>query len=143
MSDRMNAEADPELQAARAALSLEGGSLQRYAVRLSEVVMQQHAARKKDWTSWQAKEDELNDEIRSLRHEMHAEQQERDQAMGREVLLEQELRAERRRRIDLEAQVTLADSWKAPDGVDFDTSLWMKGTLERKERNNGSLVCTN
>ncbi|CAK9039971.1 Pentatricopeptide repeat-containing protein [Durusdinium trenchii] len=113
MSDRMNAEADPELQAARAALSLEGGSLQRYAVRLSEVVMQQHAARKKDWTSWQAKEDELNDEIRSLRHEMHAEQQERDQAMGREVLLEQELRAERRRRIDLEAQVTLADSWKA------------------------------
>ena len=38
---------------------------------------------------------------------------ERDQAMGREVLLEQELRAERRRRIDLEAQATLADSWKA------------------------------
>lgn len=41
------------------------------------------------------------------------EQQERDQAIGREVILEQELRAERRRRIDMEAQVTLADSWKA------------------------------
>lgn len=41
------------------------------------------------------------------------EQQERDQAVGREVILEQELRAERRRRIDMEAQVTLADSWKA------------------------------
>ncbi len=45
---------------------------------------------------------------------MVTEQQERDQAVGREVILEQELRAERRRRIDMEAQVTLADSWKAP-----------------------------
>ena len=48
------------------ALSLEGPSLQRYAVRLSEVVMQQHAARKKDWKNWQGKEEELNDEIREL-----------------------------------------------------------------------------
>ena len=113
MSDRAAPDADLELQAARAALSLEGGSLQRYAVRLSEVVMQQHAARRKDWGNWQVKEEELNDEIRSLRREAQSEQQERDQAMGREVILEQELRAERRRRIDLEAQVTLADTWKA------------------------------
>eukprot|EP00435_Cladocopium_sp_Y103_P042632 s2293_g11.t2 len=96
-----------------AALALEGPSLQRYAVRLSEVVMQQHAARKKDWKNWQGKEEELNDEIRELRRQVATEQQERDQAVGREVILEQELRAERRRRIDMEAQVTLADSWKA------------------------------
>lgn len=49
---------------------------------------------------------------------MVTEQQERDQAVGREVILEQELRAERRRRIDMEAQVTLADSWKARVGED-------------------------
>lgn len=53
-----------------AALSLEGPSLQRYAVRLSEVVMQQHAARKKDWKNWQGKEEELSDEIRELRRQV-------------------------------------------------------------------------
>ena len=69
------------------------------------------------------------------------EQQERDQAVGREVILEQELRAERRRRIDMEAQVTLADSWKAVsngevmiDGFFFNVffffpeSVWAQGS---------------
>ena len=79
----------------------------------SEVVMQQHAARRKDWAAWQVKEEELCDEIRELSSQVQAEQQERDQAVGRETILEQELRAERRRRIDLEAQITLADTWKA------------------------------
>ncbi|CAE7364527.1 kz [Symbiodinium natans] len=80
---------------------------------MSEVVMQQHAARRKDWAAWQVKEEELCDEIRDLNGQLQAEQQERDQAMGRETILEQELRAERRRRIDLEAQLTLSDTWKA------------------------------
>ena len=75
--------------------------------------MQQHAARRKDWAAWQVKEEELCDEIRDLNGQLQAEQQERDQAMGRETILEQELRAERRRRIDLEAQLTLSDTWKA------------------------------
>lgn len=50
--------------------------------------------------------------------------------MGREVLLEQELRGERRRRIDLEAQATLADSWKAMtlNFISFEVSL--KATLK-------------
>lgn len=105
--------AGKEPQEGRSPLNLEGGSLQRYALRLSEVVMQQHAARRKDWAAWQAKEEELCDEIRDLGEQLRAEQQEHDQVMGRETILEQELRAERRRRIDLEAQLTLADTWKA------------------------------
>ena len=67
-------------------------------------MMQQHAARRKDWAAWQAKEEELCDEIRDLGEQLRTEQQERDQVLGRETILEQELRAERRRRIDLEAQ---------------------------------------
>ena len=66
--------------------------------------MQQHAARRKDWAAWEAKEEELCDEIRDLGEQLRAEQQEHDQVMGRETILEQELRAERRRRIDLEAR---------------------------------------
>ena len=61
---------DDEAAAAMNSLPLEGPSLQRYAVRLSEVVMQQHAARKKDWKTWQGKEEELNDEIRELRRQV-------------------------------------------------------------------------
>ena len=62
---------------------------------------------------------------------MATEQQERDQVVGREVILEQEPRAERRRRIDMEAQVTLADSWKAMGGgqgmsrVFFEMAIWI------------------
>ena len=77
----------------------------------SEVVMQQHAARRKDWAAWQAKEEELCDEIRDLGEQLRAEQQEHDQVMGRETILEQELRAERRRRIDLEARPRQVPGW--------------------------------
>ena len=38
-------------------MSEDGEGVQRYAMRLSEVVMEQHAARKKDWATWQQKED--------------------------------------------------------------------------------------
>ena len=63
------------------------------------------------------------------RNQVVTEQQERDQAVGREVILEQELRAERRRRIDMEAQVTLADSWKARVGEDGRCSTLYAGWI--------------
>eukprot|EP00931_Biecheleriopsis_adriatica_P066282 TRINITY_DN40679_c0_g1_i1.p1 TRINITY_DN40679_c0_g1~~TRINITY_DN40679_c0_g1_i1.p1 ORF type:complete len:263 (+),score=67.21 TRINITY_DN40679_c0_g1_i1:175-963(+) len=105
---------DPSLPASTplSPRSLDETSLRRYATRLSEVVMQQHTARRKDWAAWHAREEKLAEEVRDLRQEVFSEQQAREEALGREAILEQELRAERRRRIDLEAKVTLADTWK-------------------------------
>eukprot|EP00930_Biecheleria_cincta_P046767 TRINITY_DN32302_c0_g1_i1.p1 TRINITY_DN32302_c0_g1~~TRINITY_DN32302_c0_g1_i1.p1 ORF type:complete len:163 (-),score=44.85 TRINITY_DN32302_c0_g1_i1:281-769(-) len=102
----------PEPRGMQPPRSLEGSSLKRYAMRLSEVVMQQHAARRQDWSNFQATEQLLSEQVQSLRQKFESELKERDEAVGREVIMEQELRAERRRRIELEAKITLVGTWK-------------------------------
>mmetsp|Transcript_44839 Transcript_44839/g.90421 ORF Transcript_44839/g.90421 Transcript_44839/m.90421 type:complete len:257 (-) Transcript_44839:115-885(-) len=83
-------------------------NLRRYALQLSEVVIQQHEARYEDWAQWRARESELLEEVRALQQQVQTLAQEQDG----QAVLDQELRAERRRRIDAEARLTGAEVWR-------------------------------
>lgn len=85
-----------------------GESLKSYSNRLQQVVMQQHTARREDWGHFHAREAALLEEIGELRR--YAE--DRDSMRWYEAKLVEELRLERRKRIDLEARLTGADRWR-------------------------------
>jgi len=83
-------------------------SLKDYANRLQQVVMQQHTARREDWSHFHAREASLLDEVGELRKFA----EDRDSLRWYEAKLMEELRLERRKRIDLEARLTGADRWR-------------------------------
>lgn len=83
-------------------------SLRRYALRLSEVVIQQHEARREDFTEWHARESELLAEVHALQQSVQTLAREQDG----QAAFDEELRAERRRRIDAEARLTGAEVWR-------------------------------
>lgn len=83
-------------------------SLKDYANRLQQVVMQQHTARREDWAHFHSREATLLDEVGELRRFA----EDRDSMRWYETKLMEELRLERRKRIDLEARLTGADRWR-------------------------------
>lgn len=83
-------------------------SLKQYANRLQQVVMQQHTARREDWSHFHSREATLLDELGELRRFA----EDRDSLRWYEAKLMEELRLERRKRIDLEARLTGADRWR-------------------------------
>lgn len=83
-------------------------SLKRYCKRLSQVVMQQHTARREDWAHFHARENQLLEEVGELRRFA----EDRDSLRWYEAKIMEELRLERRKRIDLEARLTGADRWR-------------------------------
>merc|ERR1719408_1028705 len=82
--------------------------LKSYSNRLQQVVMQQHTARREDWAHFHAREAALLDEVAELRRFA----EDRDSLRWYEAKLMEELRLERRKRIDLEARLTGADRWR-------------------------------
>lgn len=82
--------------------------LKEYVRRLQQVVLQQHTARREDWSHFHARETGLQDELNELRHFA----EDRDSLRWYETKLMEELRLERRKRIDLEARLTGADRWR-------------------------------
>lgn len=83
-------------------------SLKQFANRLQQVVMQQHTARREDWAHFHSREASLLDEVGELRRFA----EDRDSLRWYESKLMEELRLERRKRIDLEARLTGADRWR-------------------------------
>lgn len=83
-------------------------SLKDYANRLQQVVMQQHTARREDWSHFHSREASLLDEVGELRRFA----EDRDSLRWYEAKIMEELRLERRKRIDLEARLTGADRWR-------------------------------
>lgn len=83
-------------------------SLKRYCQRLSQVVMQQHTARREDWAHFHSREQQLLEEVGELRKFA----EDRDSLRWYEAKIMEELRLERRKRIDLEARLTGADRWR-------------------------------
>lgn len=83
-----------------------GKALREYASKLSELVAEQHAARQDDWSEFRAWEASLVQEVLEGRCRKA---EEPEQLRKLEARLEGELRAERRRRIGLEAQLTVAE----------------------------------
>eukprot|EP00929_Paragymnodinium_shiwhaense_P102751 TRINITY_DN65977_c0_g1_i1.p1 TRINITY_DN65977_c0_g1~~TRINITY_DN65977_c0_g1_i1.p1 ORF type:complete len:404 (-),score=116.33 TRINITY_DN65977_c0_g1_i1:831-2042(-) len=88
--------------------TIDGEQLNRYAVRLSEVVMQLHASRREDWSEWRARENALLEEVVSLQRLAN----DRQKLSVEEVRIEEELRRERRKRIDAETKLTLQDRYR-------------------------------
>lgn len=81
-------------------------ALQRYALRLSEVIVELQSARREDYAEWRARETTLLEEVvRSQRVS--------DQRRNVDARLEHELQAEHRRRIDAEARLTSAERFRA------------------------------
>jgi len=82
--------------------------IKSYANRLQQVVMQQHTARREDWSHFHSREASLLDEVGELRRFA----EDRDSLRWYEAKIMEELRVERRKRIDLEARLTGADRWR-------------------------------
>eukprot|EP00929_Paragymnodinium_shiwhaense_P027069 TRINITY_DN15974_c0_g1_i1.p1 TRINITY_DN15974_c0_g1~~TRINITY_DN15974_c0_g1_i1.p1 ORF type:complete len:421 (+),score=75.94 TRINITY_DN15974_c0_g1_i1:176-1438(+) len=83
-------------------------SVQRYALRLSEVVMQLHGSRHEDWAQWRTRENSLLEEVVVLQRLAT----DRQHIGVSELQFHQELTAERRRRIDAELKLTSADRYR-------------------------------
>eukprot|EP00928_Gymnodinium_smaydae_P086966 TRINITY_DN71343_c0_g1_i1.p1 TRINITY_DN71343_c0_g1~~TRINITY_DN71343_c0_g1_i1.p1 ORF type:complete len:457 (+),score=63.67 TRINITY_DN71343_c0_g1_i1:51-1421(+) len=77
--------------------------LRRYALRLSEVVVQLHQARREDWSAWRERETELLEEVVSSTRASKASML----ANAERTRLTTELQEERRRRISAESRLTL------------------------------------
>mmetsp|Transcript_17331 Transcript_17331/g.49295 ORF Transcript_17331/g.49295 Transcript_17331/m.49295 type:complete len:284 (+) Transcript_17331:165-1016(+) len=88
----------------------DAGTIREYAVRLSELVIKQHQARREDWAEWRAREAVLLEEAQG---DSGALAEERDHFRKVQAGLRTELNMERRRRIDTEARLTAAEHWYA------------------------------
>lgn len=86
--------------------------LREYALQLSEVIVQQHQARQKELAQWQAEREGLLEEVADQQHSLALVREEQAESCRAEVKLEQELKAERRRRIDVEARLLSAELWR-------------------------------
>mmetsp|Transcript_21794 Transcript_21794/g.49619 ORF Transcript_21794/g.49619 Transcript_21794/m.49619 type:complete len:330 (-) Transcript_21794:3-992(-) len=88
-------------------------SLQQYAARLAEVVSRQQLARREDMLTWRDREQALISEVAAAEREARRACEERDRYRIVEVRMAEELKAERRGRIRLEAQLVGSDRWRA------------------------------
>jgi hypothetical protein len=106
--DGMDPYAETGLDSILDAKSDDPMAMKDYAQRLQQVVLQQHTARREDWAHFHSRESGLLEEVGELRRFA----EDRDSLRWYEAKLMEELRLERRKRIDLEARLTGADRWR-------------------------------